>query len=170
MPCVTQRQRSLGISAPVKIFDTGHFPSMGASAWQPYWEGEYCVVAWELVCFPANVHLKNNNFTSHEDHPWSRGVRGQKARPNTPHSRSFLCTPINTSPICIEAICIFGKIPQCWHKSTLYTLTSPSHPSLNSYPLLNLSLVGRERVRKTERVRERRKEKWRETESKRSVS
>lgn len=26
---------------------------------------------------------------------------------------AFLCTPINTSPICIEAICIFGKIPQC---------------------------------------------------------
>lgn len=134
-------------------------PSMGSSAWQPYWEGEYCVVAWELMCFPANVHPKNNNFTSHEDHPWSRGGHGQKARPNTLLSCSFLCTPINTSPICIEVICIFGKIPQCWHKSTLYTpphpfLPPPTAPPLspNSFsPLLNLSLPEREKEQERER-------------------
>lgn len=149
------------------MYGAGSFPSMGSSAWQPYWEAEYCVVVWELMCFPANVHLKNNNFTSHEDRPWSHG---QQTQPNTLLSCSFLCTPINTSPICIEAICIFGKIPQCWHKSTLYPpppLLLPPPLSPNSFfPLLNLSLPEREK----EEEWRRRKEKWRETGSKRSVS
>lgn len=148
-----QWQRSLSILAPVKMYGAGFFPSMGSSAWQPYWEGENCVVAWELACFPANVHLKNNNFTSHEDHPWSHGGRGQKARPNTLLSCSFLCTPINTSTICIEAICIFGKIPQCWLKSTLYTpsssFTAPSPVQTLSTPYWTFHCL-RERKRTQE--------------------
>lgn len=129
-----QWQTGLGIWALIKIYSAGSFPSMGSSAWQPYWEGEHCVAAWELMCFPANVHLKNNNFTSHEAHPWSRRGRGQKAWPNSLLSCSFLCTPINTSPICIEMICIFGKISQCWHRSTLYTPTPTLNCPLPSLP------------------------------------
>lgn len=155
----TQWQRGLKILAPVKMYAAGSFPSMDSSAWQPYWEGEYCVVAWELVCFPANVHLKNNNFTSHEDYPWSRGGRGQKTRPNTLLSCSFLCTPINTSLICIEAICIFGKIPQCWHKSTLFTplllfCPLPSLQSLSPPCWTFHCLRERTRTRKREKERE----------------
>lgn len=156
-------QRGCTVLALVEMYGAGSFPSMGSSAWQPYWEGEYCVVAWELVCFPANAHLKNNNFTSHEDHPWSHGGRSQKAQPNTLLSCSSLCTPINTSPICIEAICIFGKIPQCWHKSTLCTpysyFTAPSPLKTLSTPCWTFHCL-----------RERRRDKWRETGSKRSVS
>lgn len=147
---VTKRPWDIGSSQDVWCWT---FPSMGSSAWQPYWE--YCVVAWELVCFPANVHLKNNNFTSHEDHPWSHGGRGQKARPNTFLSCSFLCTPINTSPICIEAICIFGKIPQCWHKSTLYTPSSLSLPPSSLFLPLAEPFTAWERERETERKQKR---------------
>lgn len=131
---------------------------MDFSAWQPYWEGEHCVAAWELMCFPANVHLKNNNFTSHEDHPWSHRGCGQKARPTSFLSCSFLCAPINTSPICIETICIFGKISKCWHKCTIYTPTPPFNcplPSLReSFP----SCWTFHCLRQGEREREREKD------------
>lgn len=81
----------------------------------------------------------------------------------------FRCIPINTSTICLETICIFGKISQCWHKSTLYTppprLTALSPLFQNVFPLLNLSLP--ETGRKGKRGRG--TEKWRETWSERRV-
>lgn len=113
--------RSLGILAPVKMYDAGPRRSIGSSAGQPYWECKYCVVAWELACFPANVHLKNNNFTSHEDCPWSRRGHGQKPRPNAP------ITQLSMYSYKYIAYLYRGDM-HLWENNTMLTQESPHHP------------------------------------------
>lgn len=78
---------------------------------------------------------------------------------------AFECTPINISPFFfIEAIYIFGKIPQCWPKNGIYPRPSPRPSSLPALSKRFLPLA--EPFRGTER----RNKEWKESGSKRNVS